>query len=61
MAKHLATVSPAHILQVHSLVHQRLCCQGKAVLFPVHGTVDLHAKNLLNEVLQGNLNVSVFD
>ena len=47
----LAPKRPTKMIDLHGLINKGLCCEPKAVLLPVDRIVDLHAQDLLNEIL----------
>ena len=50
---HLAAIRASHKVQINGFVHQRLSCQGKTVLLPVHSIVYLRPQDFLHKVLHG--------
>lgn len=48
----VAAVGPAGVVELHSLVDQRLGGEAEALLLPVGALVDLGAHNLLHQVLR---------
>ena len=48
---HLAAIRASNKVQINGFVHQRLSCQGKTVLLPVHSVVYLRPQDLLHKIL----------